>query len=248
MNGALRLSVAGLSELIAFSFANTASAQWAPSLWPAVSPIAVERSLEAQGYGLVAPIVGRPGIYLADVVAGAAGYERLVIDARSGQILERFPRAARMWGPALAARDEQFGELLPDDVGPPWGPGFSNGPGAGPSAYGDPGSVHSSGADPYDRQEGLGGTKPKPKPLSTGRKALATKELTANPPLPPRAPREAAKPDGSVSLASGPAEKHEPGQTAGDHAPPIAPPAAPIMPVEVSDKPKVSIVPPALFE
>ena len=52
----------------------------------------------------------RPGVYLADVSAGPAGHQRLIIDARSGQILERFPAPGRNWGPALAARDEEFGE------------------------------------------------------------------------------------------------------------------------------------------
>ena len=96
----------------------TAAAQWlAP--WQAASPGEIERSLEAQGYGLIAPLVRRPGIYLADVSAGPAGHQRLVIDARSGQILERFIAPGRMWGPALAARDEEFGEPRPPGAEPP---------------------------------------------------------------------------------------------------------------------------------
>jgi hypothetical protein len=216
-----------------------------------VSPIAVERSLEAQGYGLVAPLAGRPGIYLADVVAGPAGYERLVIDARTGQILERFHRAARMWGPALAARDEEFGEPLPGAVGP-WGPGFLHGPGIGPSvrsAYGGPGSAYIPAAvGPYDPREAPAGTKLKPKSVSTERKAPANKAPTANPPLPPPAPRDGVKPDRTGSLASKPGESHEPGHTEVDDALPVAPPIAPNTPAEASDKPKTSIVPPALFE
>ncbi len=45
---------------------------------------------------------------------------------------------AHTWGPALAARDEGFGEPLRGDVGPSWGPGFSD----APAAYGGPGNVH----------------------------------------------------------------------------------------------------------
>jgi hypothetical protein len=41
----------------------------------------------------------RPGVYLADVSAGRAGHQRLIIDARSGQILEHFNAAGRNWGP-----------------------------------------------------------------------------------------------------------------------------------------------------
>jgi hypothetical protein len=33
---------------------------------------------------LTGPLMRRPGIYLADVIAGPAGYQRLVIDARTG--------------------------------------------------------------------------------------------------------------------------------------------------------------------
>src|SRR5580704_2085424 len=128
-NGALRLCLTGsaLGGLIAFAFVPTAKAQWLTP-WRAASPGEIERSLEAQGYGLIAPLVRRPEVYLADVSAGPAGYQRLVIDARSGQILERFiaPGApGRVWGPAFAARDEEFGEPPPPGVG---SPGFSGRP------------------------------------------------------------------------------------------------------------------------
>jgi hypothetical protein len=140
MNGVLRLRLAGLalSALIAFAFAPSATAQWAPPPWPVASPGEIERTLEAQGYGLVAPLVRRPRVYLADVIAGPTGYQRLVIDARNGQILERFLGPAHTWGPALAARDEGFGEPLRGGVGSSWGPGFSD----APAAYGGPGNVH----------------------------------------------------------------------------------------------------------
>ena len=55
-------------------------------------PARSNESLEAQGYVLTAPLMRRPGVYLADVSAGPAGHQRLIIDARSGQILERFHR------------------------------------------------------------------------------------------------------------------------------------------------------------
>ena len=132
LNGALSRCLAGsaLGGLIAFSFVPAAMAQWLPPPWRAAFPGDIERSLEARGYILTAPLMRRPGIYLADVSAGPAGYRRLIIDARSGQILESFPASGRTWGPALAARDEEFGEPPAQGVGgPPPGGSYSDSPG-----------------------------------------------------------------------------------------------------------------------
>ncbi len=227
MNGVLRLRLAcsALSGLVALAFVPTATAQWAAAPWRAEPPGEIERSLNAQGYALVAPLMRRPGIYLADVIAGPAGYQRLVIDARSGQILERFLGAAHMWGPALAARNEELGEPRPRTLGrrgvqasqTRLGPVLPrNRPSEvrGTCIFRSPSAHTASGEAPA-------GTKPKPKSVSTERKAPATKGPTANPPLPPPAPREAAS---------------------------AAPPTTANTPAETSDKPKVSIVPPALFE
>src|SRR4029077_2404353 len=125
MNGALCRCLAGsaLGGLIAFAFVPAATAQWLQPPWGAAFPGEIERSLEAQGYVLTAPLIRRPGVYLADVSAGSAGHQRLIIDARSGQILERFTAPGRNWGPAFAARDGEFGGPEPGGVGPPLGPG-----------------------------------------------------------------------------------------------------------------------------
>lgn len=257
MNGALRLCLTGsaLGGLIAFAFVPTATAQWLTP-WQAASPGDIARNLEAQGYGLIAPLVRRPGIYLADVSAGLAGYQRLVIDATSGQILERFIAPGRMWGPTLAARDEEFGDpSRPGGVGPPLSPSFSGRPAAAPaakSAYGGPADTHIPAAiSPYGG-EAPAGRKPRPKSISTERKAPAAKTPAVNPPLPPPAPREAAKPEGSGSPASKPAEKRDSDQPKIDFRPTevnnVPPAAAPGMSSEPSDKSKVSIVPAALFE
>jgi hypothetical protein len=93
------------------------------------------------------------------------------------------------------------------------------------------------------------GTKAKLKSTSTERKA------TLNPPLPPPAPRETARVDGSGSTASQPTEAHDseeprmhsPAVETGN-GPPASAPATQGLPAEASDKPKVSIVPPALFQ
>ena len=255
MNGALCRCLAGsaLGGLIAFAFAPAATAQWLQPPWRAAWPGEIERSLEAQGYVLTAPLIRRPGVYLADVSAGPAGYQRLVIDARSGQILERFTAAGRARGPALASRVDVFGGLPPPsgESSRPLGPAPAVKP-----AYGRQGNVHIPATiSPYD-----GGAAPaaaKPKSVLTERKPPAIKPgaPTINPPLPPPAPREAAKTDGPGSAASGPAKNEESDRpridsrpTEVDDSPPHAAPAASGSSAEASDKPKMSIVPPALFE
>jgi hypothetical protein len=238
-----------LGALIAVAFVSTATAQWMPP-WGAAFPGEIERNLEAQGYVLTAPLMRRPGVYLADVSAGPAGHQRLIIDARSGQILEHFTAPSRNWGPALAARDGEFGE--PGGVGPPLGPGFAGPPAAAAtarSAYGGPANVHIPAAvSPYGVGETRAGTKPKLKSILTERKA------SINPPLPPPAPRETAKVEGSGSTAPQLTEAHD-SEELRMHSPAIeignGPPASATTQgpsTEASDKPKVSIVPPALFQ
>jgi hypothetical protein len=260
MNGSLRFCLAGaaIGGLVAFAPVPAARAQGLPP-WGGASPSEIERSLEAQGYGLIAPLVRRPGIYLADVSAGPAGYQRLVVDARSGQILERFVAPGRMWEPTLAARNEEFGEPQPLGVGPPRSSGFSRRPApaapSGKSAYGGPANLDIPAAvSPYDHGEAPAGTKARAKATSTERKAPATKAVSS-PPLPPPAPREAARSDGSGSPASEPAKAKESNQPKTDprpaeveNAPPATAPTTQASPAEGSDKSKVSIVPPAAFE
>jgi hypothetical protein len=244
----LHMGFAGSAIGGLIAFASPATAQWAPP-WGAAWPGEIERSLETQGYVLAAPLMRRPGIYLADVSAGPRGYQRLIIDARSGQILESFPAARGVRGPMLADRDEGFGP----GIGP-LNPGFSGAPVAAPSsaqsAYGGSPSVHIPNAiSPY----GPGGaplhTRPKPKAASIEHKVPGIKAPTANPPLPPPAPRETVKADEPGSPAS------KPDQPASGSAPTeveTIPPAAAASTqgasTEASDKPKVNIVPPALFE
>jgi hypothetical protein len=260
MNGSLRFCLAGaaIGGIVAFAPIPPARAQWLPP-WGGASPVEIERSLEAQGYGLIAPLVRRPGVYLADVSAGPAGYQRLIVDARSGQILERFVAPGRMWGPTFAARSEEFGEPQPGGVGPPLNPGFSGPPAApapsGKSANGGPANLHIPAAvGSYGHGEAPAGTKARAKAASTERKAPAAK-AASSPPLPPPAPREAARPDGSGSPAPEPAKapesnppKTDPRPIEVDNAPPAAAPPTQASPAEGSDKSKVSIVPPAAFE
>jgi hypothetical protein len=206
-------------------FAFPATAQWRAPPWRfAPPPAEIEWNLNAQGYVLAAPLMRRPGLYLADVSAGPGGYQRLIIDARSGRILERFPAPGRIWGPALASRGDAFGGPPPSWMGRPRNGEFSDAPRparAAKPAHGAADIHIPEAVRPYDAGE----APPRPKSASTTHGPRATKPAapTMNPPLPPPAPRETAKADGSD-------------------------PAAPGSSAEARDRPKVTIVPPALFE
>ena len=287
MNAALRRLLAGsaLGGLIAFAAVPPAMAQWLPP-WRAVAPSgAIAQQLEAQGYVLIAPLQRRPGVYLADVRAGPAGYQRLVIDDRNGEILERFSAPPRNFGPRFALRDGEFaGRPPPGFVQPPPGPGFPQAPDGGPagkSAYGGPTNAGiPSAISPFDSPPAPDLTRPKPKSAATARKISPAKiapaaPLTVSPPLPPPAPREAAKPDESAPPSPKPEPKIEssPGESENASVAPAAPEAkpapaqtepqaeaqsqpsgaapdatAPAPSAGASDKSKVSVVPPALFE
>ena len=288
MNAAMRRRLAGsaLGGLIAFAAVPPATAQWLPPWGAAASSGDIAQRLGAQGYLLIAPLQRRPGVYLADVRAGPAGYQRLVIDDRSGEILERFSAPPRSFGPRFAVRYEEFGGRPPPGfVQLPPGRGFPDSPNGGPaakSAYGGPTNAGiPSAISPFDSPPATDWTKPKSKSAATARKIPSAKTGPAgappaiSPPLPPPAPREAAKPDESAppapkpepkiesppgesqnaSTASGPAapeakpqpaEPQPEAQSQASDAPPAL--TAPAPSAEASDKSKVSIVPPALFE
>ena len=247
----LRMCFAGSAIGGLMAFASPATAQWAPP-WGAAWPGEIERGLETQGYVLAAPLMRRPGIYLADVSTGPGRYQRLIIDARNGQILESFSASRPIRGPAFADRDEGFGEPQ-SGVGPSLNPGFSGAPAAGaPSAqstYGGQASVHIPTAiSPYGPGAALG-TRPKRKAASNEHKVPGIKAPTTNPPLPPPAPREAAKadePGSPTSKADQPPVDYHP--TDVEKIPAAAAATTQGASTEASDKPKVTIVPPALFE
>jgi hypothetical protein len=238
MKEALRRGLAGLAlgGFIAFASVPAATAQWLRP-WPAVPPGDIEQRLEAQGYLLIAPLHRRPMVYLADVSAGPAGYQRLVIDAWSGAILQRFVGPPRRWGPVFAMREGGFAEPPPPGAaGPPNG-GFSTMPNDNPapkSAYGGPPNVHIPAAiSPFGSPDAPSATKPKPKSNATSHNRVVPGTTTATPaaaPLPPPAPREATTPDAPPSVApNAPADqepdkpKTEPTPTEVQNAPPASP-------------------------
>jgi hypothetical protein len=153
----------------------------------------------------------------------------------------------------LADRDEGFGEPQPG-VEQRLSAGSSGAPAAVPpfakSTYGRPASVHIPAAiSPYGPATAPVGVRPKTKVASTEHKISGAKAAaTMNPPLPPPAPREAAKAEEPGPPTSKPADNHESDQTHADIVPPAVAPTTTGSSAEGSDKSKVSIVPPALFE
>jgi hypothetical protein len=71
-------------------------------LFGSPSPYEIERRLEAAGYVVTGPLTLRGDVYVADVVARGEGPERLVVDAQSGQIVERYRGRADHWREAAA--------------------------------------------------------------------------------------------------------------------------------------------------
>jgi hypothetical protein len=238
MKAALRRRLVGsaLGGLIAFAAVPAAMAQWLPP-WRAVASSGdIAHRLEAQGYVLIAPLQRRPGVYLADVRAGPAGYQRLVIDDRNGEILERFISPPRSFSPEFAARYGEFVQPPPPGVVQPPGLGFSDGPSGGPapkSAYRGPTNLHiPSAISSYGSQPAPVSTKPKP-PAATARKIpptntvpVATPPMVA-PPLPPPAPSEAAKPEELAPPAPKPQPNIESPPGESENASSASAPAAP---------------------
>jgi hypothetical protein len=93
-----RASVAALALAASFLSlgATSAKAQFFFS-WGdrAVSPMQVERMVEASGYRLTGPVIRNGPVYLANVLGRENDRERLVIDARDGRLLQRYSAEAR---------------------------------------------------------------------------------------------------------------------------------------------------------
>ena len=121
-------SRAASAAAAAFALACPVDAQWLPP-FGAAPPAEIVQRLRAEGYVLARPLQRRDTVYLADVAHGPRGRERLVVDAWSGEILQKF----------LVRRGEyvpEGGEFSePPPLGPPpardFGEGtFYSGPGA----------------------------------------------------------------------------------------------------------------------
>jgi hypothetical protein len=83
-------------------------------------PDQIARALEDGGYQLTGPIVRHGRVYFADVIGPEDNSLRLVIDARSGRLLQRYPSARRQAlpeesSPLTTFFDRLFGR---DEVAP----------------------------------------------------------------------------------------------------------------------------------
>lgn len=90
------------------------------------APQRIERQLEAAGFELRGPLVRRGDVYVCDVLGPAGNPARLVIDAGTGQILERYAARPGHW------REARLGEWREPDLDGDWrereGPNGWDGP------------------------------------------------------------------------------------------------------------------------
>ncbi|MBV9288717.1 MAG: hypothetical protein JO288_13005 [Hyphomicrobiales bacterium] len=201
--------LAGLAAACAAGGA--AQAQWLPPLG-AAPPGEIVQRLHAQGYVLIGPLRRNQTVYLADVNAGPAGRERLVIDAWSGEILQRFVESRR----AASGYVVEGGEFsAPPPLGPPPARDFFAAPGS--YAYRPPSDVRiPSAAGPVSPSESSSRPKSRPRPASGTHTTAETK------PAPASAPSEqVAKPTEFGSSAAS-----EPPPSAPASGPQVASPAS----------------------
>jgi hypothetical protein len=197
--------------------------QWFPPIG-AASPQEIAQRLRAEGFALVGPLRRNDTIYLADVNAGPAGRERLVIDAWSGEILQRF--VARSPYPRPGVGDGyviERGEFdSPPPLAPPPARDFFVGPGGnGNLAYGGPANARIPEAvGPVSPLERTPKTRVKPKPAASRHAPVESKPTTAAVP-----PAQPLKPD--ESGANPPARDNSGGgATPAGAAPTATPPPA----------------------
>jgi hypothetical protein len=210
--GARRFAMrAALTAATACALASSASAQWLPP-FGAAAPAEIVQRLGAEGYVLAGPLVRRETVYLADVARGPRGKERLVLDAWSGEILQRF--LARRGG--FAPEGGDFSE--PPPLGPPPARDFDGGgasettpkgrkpksaatahrsaePKSGPPASEQP-------AEPQNARIAPGTAAPAPAAAATPTQAVAPGAPAAGEPAQAQAP--AAEPAGESAPASSP--------------------------------------------
>ena len=183
--------------LLALPTAAPASAQGFFFLFGGPSPYEIERQLAAAGYLVTSPLTLRGDVYLADVVVRGEGPQRLVIDAHSGRIVERYRGHADRWREAAAPPPSAWG----DDPGP-WNaprPPSAIGPAAAPppDAFAPPRpDVFEA---PREAKPKIVETKPKPKPTP---KPTPVANVNNPPPaavVPPPAAKTPAAPPPTVS-------------------------------------------------
>jgi hypothetical protein len=209
---------ATLVAVAVFGLVLSASAQWAPP-FAAAPPGEIVQRLRAEGYVLIGPLRRRDTVYLADVADGPAGRERLVLDAWSGEILQRFV-ARRVPGRpgGYVPEGGEFNE--PPPLGPPPARDFREG------NYGYEPGAPSGGAEAPPK------TKWRSRPAATARKGGEPKQTTPEPQTAGNGDRSAAPtaaaPTGAAPGTAAPAAPVAgSSSSAAAQAKEPAPPAAP---------------------
>lgn len=251
-----RAALAALSFLVA---ASAAEAQWFPPVG-AAPPREIAERLRAEGYVLRGPLQRRDTVYLADVVTSSGARQRLVLDAWSGEILQRFVTRDRFHG--RGGYIVEGGEFdMPPPLGPPPARDFGSG---GGFAYGGPPDARIPAAvgpvRPAPSEAHPGRLRPKPTVASpkpetartapaTGLEAPAVGTSTTTS-APPSGANPAAPGASPPAAASASAAQPSTPATAGSAAPAAptmaqeAKPAAQPAPVaKPTDKSKINDVP-----
>jgi hypothetical protein len=163
-----------------------AQAQWLPPIG-AAPPAEIAQRLRAEGYVLVGPLHRNQTVYLVDVSAGPAGRQRLVIDAWSGAILQRFvvrPRSLAT-GHGGYGGDYVFGGgdfAGPPPLGPPPARDFFAVPGGNYAYGGSPDVRIPSDIGPVYPPESPSRRKVRPRPASAPHRQPETTPATASAP------------------------------------------------------------------
>jgi hypothetical protein len=228
--------------LLALPTAAPAQAQGLFFLFGSPPPSEIERRLAAAGYFVAGPLILRGDVYLADVVVRGEGPERLVIDAQSGRIVERYRGRADRWREAAAPPPSTWG-----DDSSQWGaprPPAAVGPAVAPPpdtfAPPKPNVLEA----PKDIKPKIVETKPKPAPKPTP-VANASNPPPAAVVPPPAAKTPAAPPTVSSSPTAAPASPNPaPSAAAAPASPAAAAPPSPTIEAAKADAPSVVKPPP----
>jgi hypothetical protein len=235
---------AAAAVLLALPTAAPAPAQGLFFLFGSPPPDEIERRLAAAGYFVTGPLTLRGDVYVADVVVRGGGPERLVIDAQSGRIVERYRGRADRWREAAAPPPSAWGDdqSLWDGPRPP----NAVGPGAAPppDAFSPPRS--SVLEAPKEAKPKIVETKPKPTPKPTPVANVNNPPPAAVVPPPP-APKTTASPTVSSSPAAAPASPSPAPSAAAapTNPPPAAAPPSPPPSIEAAKADTPSLAKPA---
>ncbi|MBV8103309.1 MAG: hypothetical protein JO223_01540 [Hyphomicrobiales bacterium] len=228
-----RLALAALTTLAAAAAANAqwfpppsaASpyeyVQWFPPIG-AASPQEIAERLRAEGFVLVGPLHRNDTVYLADVNAGPGGRERLVIDAWSGEILQRIVARSPYSRPGGGYVIERGEFDSPPPLAPPPARDFFVSPGGnGNLAYGGPANARIPEAvGPVSPLERTPRARVKPKPAASRHAPAESKPTAAA--VPPAQPLKTD--EGGANPAA--KDNSGGGATPAGAAPPATPPPA----------------------